>query len=90
MEVVKNSITASSSNEGEFETSITTSAPSSTSARPSPVSVLTPESGDAATASWSSSARQATTFEPISPVPPMTTIFMAFLSLVKFDQRRSA
>ena len=76
MEVTKNSITASSSNDGEFETSITTSASARTSGSPSPVRVLTPESGDAATASLSSSLRQATTFEPISPVPPMTTIFM--------------
>src|SRR5215208_160062 len=76
VEVVKNSITARSSNEGEFETSTTTEAPSSTSGSPSPVSVLTPELGDAATASSSSARRQATTFEPIRPVPPMTTIFM--------------
>jgi hypothetical protein len=52
VKVVKNSITARSSNEGEFETSTTTEASSSTSASPSPVSVLTPVSGDAATASW--------------------------------------
>src|SRR5215211_552911 len=76
VEVVKNSITARSSNEGEFETSTTTEAPSSTSGSPSPVSVLTPELGDAATASSSSARRQATTFEPIRPVPPMTTILM--------------
>ena len=46
--VLKNSSTAASSNEGELETSMTTSAPSSTSASPSPVSVLTPVLGDAA------------------------------------------
>ena len=45
VEVVKKSITASSSKEGEFETSISTSAPSSTFASPSPVSVLTPVFG---------------------------------------------
>src|SRR3712207_7458981 len=53
----KNSSTASSSNEGELETSIATSQPSRTSERPSPVSVLTPVSGDAATASWPCSPR---------------------------------
>ena len=36
---------------GEFDTSTTTPAPASTSAKPSPVSVLTPEAGDADTAS---------------------------------------
>ena len=83
MAVVKNSIAASSSKDGEFETSMTTEAPSSASESPSPVRVLTPESGDAATTSWSSSRRPATTFEPIRPVPPMTTIFMMFLSLLQ-------
>src|SRR5262249_28543291 len=67
------------SKEGESDTSIATEAPSSTSASPSPVSVLTPVSGDAATASWSLALRQVTTFEPIRPVPPITAIFMMFL-----------
>ena len=49
---------------------------SSTSASPSPVRVLTPVPGDAATASWPSAASSVTSFEPMSPVPPMTTIFM--------------
>ena len=56
VEVVKNSITAWSSKEGEFETSTATEASLSTSATPSPVSVLTPVSGDAATASWGATA----------------------------------
>ena len=43
---------------------------------------LTPVSSDAATASSPSFARQATTFEPIRPVPPMTTIFMILLGSV--------
>ena len=48
----------------------------SASARPSPVMVLTPVFGDAATTSWPLSVSFRTTFEPIRPVPPMTTIFM--------------
>jgi hypothetical protein len=79
VEVRKKSSTASSANEGEFETSTRTSAPSSTSANPSPVSVSTPESGDAGTASWPCSASFRTSFEPISPLPPITTIFMGCL-----------
>jgi hypothetical protein len=51
VDVWKNSSTAASSNDGEFDTSTTTLAPSSALARPSPVSVMTPESGDAGTAS---------------------------------------
>ena len=45
----KNSSTAAGSNDGEFDTSTTVSAPAITSARPSTVTVLTPEAGDAAT-----------------------------------------
>jgi len=52
VDFVKKSITASSANDGEFDTSTTTSAPASASSTPSPVSVLTPELGDAATAVW--------------------------------------
>jgi len=37
--------------------------------RPSPVMVLTPVLGEAATTSWSPLLRMATVFEPISPVP---------------------
>ena len=52
VEVSKNWSTAASSNDGEFDTSTITAAPCRASARPSPVSVLTPESGDAGRASW--------------------------------------
>ena len=48
-------------------------------ASPSPVTVLTPDEGDAATTSWPRWRRFATTFFPMSPLPPMTTIFMAIL-----------
>src|SRR5258708_28781433 len=34
---------------------------------------------EAATTSWPPWRRMATVFEPIRPVPPMTTIFMVFL-----------
>ena len=85
VEVSKNSSTAASSNEGEFDTSTTTAAPSSASARPSPVSVLTPEFGDAGTASWPWSRSLATSFDPMSPLPPITTSFMRILSLVLLD-----
>ena len=46
---------------------------------PSPVMVLTPVLGEAATTSWPPWRRMATVFEPIRPVPPMTTIFMIYL-----------
>jgi hypothetical protein len=46
------------------------------SLRPSPVMVLTPLLGGAARTSWPPWRRIATVFEPIRPVPPMTTIFM--------------
>jgi hypothetical protein len=73
---VKKSSAALPSNEGELETSTTTCAPDNTSASPSPVSVLTPDFGDAAIASWPWSASLATTLEPMSPVPPMTMILV--------------
>src|SRR5262244_261509 len=75
-EVSKNSSTALSSNEGELARSITTCVPTMASLRPSPVIVLTPVLGEAATTSWPAWCRMATVFEPIRPVPPMTTIFM--------------
>ena len=74
--VVKNSSAALASNEGELDTSTTTCAPDSTSASPSPVRVVTPDLGDAAIASWPCSASRATTLEPMSPVPPITTSFI--------------
>jgi hypothetical protein len=42
VDVSKNSSTAASAKEGEFDTSTTTAAPASDPARPSPVRVLTP------------------------------------------------
>jgi hypothetical protein len=65
-----------SSKDGEFDTSITTAAPARASASPSPVSVFTPEFGDAASVSCPDSRSPVTSFDPISPLPPMTTIFM--------------
>jgi hypothetical protein len=67
VEVRKNSSTASSANDGEFDTSTTTAAPLSTSASPSPVRVFTPVFGAAGTASWPCSRSLATSFDPISP-----------------------
>src|SRR3954453_1568855 len=49
VEALKNSITAASSQDGEFDTSTTTWAPLSASANPSPVRELTPEEGEAET-----------------------------------------
>src|ERR1700730_7945897 len=69
-------MTATSSKDGELETSTTTWAPLSTSASPSPVSVLTPELGDAATTSCPTAFSFVTSFDPIRPVPPITTIFI--------------
>src|SRR5262245_53724167 len=40
--------------------------------------VLMPVFGEAATTSWLGWARMATVFEPIRPVPPMTTIFKVY------------
>src|SRR5262245_13244308 len=77
VDVRKNSITAVSSNDGELETSMTTSAPANASASPSPVIVLTPVLRSAATGSWPCSPSFATSLEPRRPLPPMTTIFMA-------------
>jgi hypothetical protein len=77
VEVRKKFMTSSSANDGELETSTTTFAPTRTSASPSPVRVFTPESGEAGTASCPCAFSFATTFEPISPVPPMTTAFMS-------------
>src|SRR5260370_13069025 len=76
VDVSKNVITAASSQEGEFVTSTTTDAPFSASASPSPVRELTPELGDAATASCPCSRSLVTSLDPMSPLPPMTTIFI--------------
>src|SRR5262249_21572941 len=77
VEVPKNSITAASSQDGEFVTSTTTFAPARAPARPSPVSVLTPEEGEAGIASCPRS--KGISFFPMSPLPPITTIFMVDL-----------
>src|SRR5262245_3427528 len=82
--VVNKFSTAASSQEGELDTSTTTEAPFSTSARPSPVRVFTPVLGAAATASCPCSRSLLTSFDPTSPVPPITTIFMIDSSI--FDQ----
>src|SRR5215472_16447888 len=74
VDVSKNSSTALSSHDGEFVTSTTTSTPASASRSPSPVIVLTPEEGEADTASWPRS--RGISFLPMSPLPPITTIFM--------------
>src|SRR5215813_10089763 len=76
VDVSKNSRTALSSNEGEFVTSTTTSAPASTPDSPSPVRVLTPEEGEADTASCPAPRSRGISFLPMSPLPPITTIFM--------------
>ena len=47
-------------------------------ASPSPVTELMPFEGEAATTSWPLSRRFFTTLVPMSPLPPMTTIFMLF------------
>src|SRR5439155_8367106 len=72
----KNSSTALSSNEGELARSITTCVPAMASLRPSPVMLLTPVFGEAATTSWPRWRRMGAVFEPIRPVPPITTIFI--------------
>src|SRR3979409_1900904 len=77
-EVSKNSSTALSSKEGELARSITTCAPARASLSPSPVMLLIPLWGEAATTSWPPWRRMATVFEPIRPVPPMTTLFMGY------------
>src|SRR5882724_4990651 len=84
-EVSKNSSTALSSNEGELARSITTCVPAMASLRPWPVMVLTPVLGEAATTSWPLWRRMGTVLEPIRPVPPIMTIFIANL-LVRSPQ----
>lgn len=78
-DVSKKFRTALSSNDGELATSTTTCAPASASAKPSPVKALTPVCGEAATASRPCATSRATTFWPMRPVPPMTTIFIIVL-----------
>src|SRR5262249_3322904 len=78
--------TALSSNDGEFVTSTTTSAPARAPASPSPVRVLTPEEGEADTASCPRPRSRGMSFFPISPLPPITTIFMSHLLVVCTNQ----
>src|SRR5690242_909302 len=87
VDVSKNFITAASSHDGAFDTSTTTAAPFSASASPSPVRVLTPVAGDAAMASCPCSRSLLTSFDPMSPVPPITTIFIVspFARLDEFE-----
>src|SRR5262245_38207737 len=77
-DVSKNSSTALSSHEGALARSITTCVPAMASVSPSPVMLLTPALGEAATTSWPPWRRMETAFEPIRPVPPITTIFMVY------------
>src|SRR5215471_16035286 len=79
VEVSKNVITAASPHDGEFVTSTPTFAPASAWASPSPVRLLTPDDGDAATTSWPCRRRMVTSFFPMSPLPPTTTTFMTHL-----------
>jgi len=87
-DVSKNSSTALSSNEGELARSITTCAPAMASLSPSPVMVLTPVFGAAAIASCPFCFSFSTTFDPIKPVPPITTIFMTSPLMMVSRQRR--
>src|SRR5262245_50586334 len=76
---------AVSTKEGAFDTSTTTEAPFSASPNPSSVIVLTPELGKADTASCPGLRSLLTTFDPMSPLPPITTIFIiAFSFLCSF------
>src|SRR5262249_9456536 len=67
-----------SSKVGEFVRLTTTAVPSSASDRPRPLSRSKPVDGECGTASWPRALRTLTTCDPISPVPPMTAIFMFF------------
>src|SRR5215471_7533568 len=80
VDVSKNFSTAASSQEGAFVTSTTAEAPFSAPASPSLVMLLTPELGAAATASCPCPPSNLTSLDPMSPVPPITTIFMVGLS----------
>src|ERR1700730_1153846 len=84
-EGAQNSTNALASNEGELARQITTCVPDMAPLRPSPVMVLTPVLGEAATTSWPPWRRMATVLEPIRPVPPITTISIANL-LVRSPQ----
>src|SRR6516164_1383595 len=68
----------------ELARSIAACAPAMASLSPLPVMVLTPLLGEPATTSCPSSRKMATVFEPIRPVPPITTIFMGYPSCRRF------
>src|SRR5215472_8327571 len=55
---------------------MTAEAPCSASGSPSPVTLFTPDLGDAATAWCPFARRLLTSLDPIRPVPPITTIFI--------------
>src|SRR5262249_32801160 len=76
VDVSKNSSAAAAANDGAVDTSTPPWVPLSASASPSPVRVLTPDEGDAETASWPRSRNRGINFFPMSPLPPITTIFM--------------
>ena len=80
VDLVKKSRTASSSKDGEFDTSTTVEAPVTTSSSPSPVTVFTPDWGAAMATSWPCSPNLPDSLVPMRPVPPTTTIFMSFPS----------
>src|SRR5262245_27365070 len=86
--VWKKSIAAFSSNDGELDTSTTTPASASALVRPSPVMVLTPVFGEAAMVSCPFCFSFCTTFDPIRPVPPITTIFMTSPLVDAFERLR--
>ncbi len=85
MVVLKNAGEASSK-VGEFVRLTTTPAPVSASGRPCPVSRSTPVDGECGTAWCPRAFRIVTTCDPMSPVPPMTAIFM-FMTFRDLDAR---
>ena len=73
----KNSITAASSHDGELDTSITTDAPAMASCESFAGQRVDPGVRRGRSASCPREPSILTTFEPIRPVPPITTIFMS-------------
>jgi len=66
-----------SSKVGEFVRFTTTPVPLGASGKPRPLSRPGPVSGDCGIASCPLALRILTTCDPMSPVPPMTTIFIS-------------
>ena len=81
--VVWKNASEASSKVGEFVRLATTSAPFSASGRPRPLSRSTPVDGDCGTASCPLAFRILTTCDPMSPVPPMTAIFISLTSFAR-------